>query len=846
MKERIGSKLNRYLLLDLLGEGGVGAVFKARDETLQRFVAVKVLHTQFARQANFRERFLLEARASASMDHPGIVKVYDFGQSEDLLYIVMEYIPGSNLRELLENLQVADRWMPLPEAVELACQVSLAIDYAHKQRVLHRDIKPDNIMLKMGQSGSLPYRPVLTDLGLARLLGEQSITQVGMSMGTPAYMSPEQAIGQTMDKRSDVYSLGILLFELVTGRLPFPATTITEAIRYHTQEPPPQPSDLCKDCPVSLEATILKALEKDPADRFQSAKSLAQALSQPDTPKDTIIQSATLIEVSQQLAQEPLTTEEPAPVPVTSIEQAEVTKETEIEQLVIKTQMKAWIEPVDLSVEPGEQVQATLKVINQGNLTSDLEISVSGAPAEWLIGLPTKIQLQPGGSHDLRLSVQPPRISQSQARSYPLQFSITNLQAAGQTVEVGCTLTVGRFSQFTSELSPLQVHAGKIAQVLIENQGNTQDSFIVSLEDRSQQLKFDPPRVEKTILGGQEASFEFRAFSQVPAKLFNKQFHPYFARVNSITTDEQILEGQVLTKARIPVWALVLPILACVFIFIMVGVLPIAPGGQTWIAALAAPTATPTIMASLTPAPVIPSPIVTSTPAIILTLTPSITPVSSSTPTEPEPTPTERPGLVLWDLSHGPRESETGVFYDLDGMYSQLNNLLEENDITLVPNHDPLEEIDLDRYSMIVIAMPSAIGQSYTPTEAEVIAQFINRGGSLLILAETPGFTNRINELTNYLGIDVGQSIISESPLILGDHPIFQNVDQVSFVFNGGSLSINNDQAQAIAWQDGLDAIAAIEDHLGKVVVVGDSNLFDNRGLYRNQQFVLNLFRWLQ
>jgi serine/threonine protein kinase len=830
----------------LLGEGGVGAVFKARDETLQRFVAVKVLHSQFARQPDFRKRFLLEARASASMDHPGIVKVYDFGQAEDLLFIVMEYIPGSNLRELLERMRTEDRWMPLPEAVELAGQVSLAIDYAHEQRVLHRDIKPDNIMLKRGQSGSLPYRPVLTDLGLARLLGEQSITQVGVSMGTPAYMSPEQAMGQSMDKRSDVYSLGILLFELVTGRLPFPATTITEAIRYHTQEPPPQPSDFCKDCPASLEATILKALEKDPADRFQSAESLAKALSHPDTPTDAVIETATLIEFNQQLVQEPLTTEEPASVPITSIQQAEVIKQTEIEQLVKEPQTKAWIEPVELSVEPGDQVQATMTILNQVDMITDFEISVSGIPTEWLIGLPGKIQLPPGGSHQLRLSIQPPRNSQSQARSYPLQFSITNLQAPHQTIEVGCTLAVGGFSQFTSELSPRQVRAGQIAQILIENRGNTQDTFVVSLEDRYQQLGFDPSRIEKTILDGQGATIEFRALSQAPAKLFKRQLHPFIARVNSSTADEQILEGQVVTKARIPVWALILPILACLFIFVMIGVLPIAPGGQTWIAALAARTATPTIPATLTSAPSIPSPSLTSTPVATLTLTPSITPLSSSTPTEPEPTPTEEPDLVMWDLSHGPRQSDTGVSYDLDGMYSQLNNLLEENDITLVPNHDPLEEVDLDRYSMIVIAMPSATGQNYTPAEAEVIAQFIDRGGSLLILAETPDFTNRINEVIAYLDIDVGQSVISESPLILGDHLIFQNVDQVSFFFNGGSLNVRNDQARVIAWQDGLDAIVVIENLPGKVVVIGDSNLFDNRGLYSNQQFALNLFRWLQ
>ncbi len=293
MNERIGTHLNRYLLQELLGEGGMGSVFKGYDETLHRFVAVKVLHPHFAKQPKFQERFLREARAAAAMDHAGIVKVYDFGQSDDLLFIVMEFIPGSNLRELLTDLRATNRWISLPEAVELGRQVCLAIDYAHLHGILHRDIKPDNIMVKVDQSGILPYRPVLTDLGLARLLDEQAITQVGESMGTPAYMSPEQAMGETTDVRSDVYSLGVLLFELVTGQVPFPAKTITEAIRYHTRESVPCPTSINPDIPAPLEAVILKTLEKDPGDRIPDAGSLAQALersltSQADISTETV------------------------------------------------------------------------------------------------------------------------------------------------------------------------------------------------------------------------------------------------------------------------------------------------------------------------------------------------------------------------------------------------------------------------------------------------------------------------------------------------------------------------------------------------------------------------------
>ncbi len=302
MEELIGKTLNRYQIIELLGEGGMGAVYRGHDVTLQRDVAIKVMHTHLSRKSDFQERFLQEARTAARLNHPSIVAVYDFGQAQGMLYIVMEFIPGNNLRGMIHQLRVKKQWFPLDEAIGLISHITSAVGYAHDNGILHRDIKPANIMLQPTPANGLPYRPILTDLGLAKLIEASGLTQEGTAIGTPPYMSPEQTLGEKTDSRADVYSLGILLYELAVGQLPFPIKTLTDAIRYHNQEIPPPPSTFVPDFPPALETVILKAIAKSPTDRYIDAAVFGQALEQLSTtgslthiPKTSLTEQVSLL-----------------------------------------------------------------------------------------------------------------------------------------------------------------------------------------------------------------------------------------------------------------------------------------------------------------------------------------------------------------------------------------------------------------------------------------------------------------------------------------------------------------------------------------------------------------------
>ncbi len=276
MVDVLGMRLGRYEIQERLGRGGMATVYKARDTNLERSVAVKVLHDYLADEADFKQRFEREAKLVAALNHPNIVQIYDSDETaingQPVYYMVMAYITGQSLRHVMETRHAAGESLTPKEIMTIMESVCGALGYAHMQGMVHRDVTPGNILFN--ENGTI----VLADFGLARLVSGARLTQTGMTTGTPIYMPPEQGMGLPGDSRSDLYSLGVILYEMLTGRAPYEADSAFAIIMKHVNDPVPPLKLLgapdMSNAPIALAAVVGRALAKNPDQRYQSAEQM--------------------------------------------------------------------------------------------------------------------------------------------------------------------------------------------------------------------------------------------------------------------------------------------------------------------------------------------------------------------------------------------------------------------------------------------------------------------------------------------------------------------------------------------------------------------------------------------
>lgn len=279
-------QLGRYEVISELGQGAMGVVYKAKDPLIDREVAIKTINLSLAQEEReeYEARFYQEAKAAGRLSHPNIVTIYDVGRSDDIAYIAMEYLHGRELRDILNDNKI----LPINQVLDITAQVALGLSYAHEHHIVHRDVKPSNIMVV--SDGHVK----ITDFGIARMASAAVRTQTGMVLGSPKYMSPEQVMGKLTDQRSDIFSLGVMLYEMLTGQAPFMGENVN-AIMYQTLNAiPVSPSNINSNVPEMLNYIVAKALAKDLDSRYQNSRDFANDLRacQAELPKEIAKSSA--------------------------------------------------------------------------------------------------------------------------------------------------------------------------------------------------------------------------------------------------------------------------------------------------------------------------------------------------------------------------------------------------------------------------------------------------------------------------------------------------------------------------------------------------------------------------
>jgi serine/threonine-protein kinase len=270
--DKIPDSIGNYKILGRLGRGGMGDIYKAIQNPLNRIVALKVLPPHFVRDEEFAKRFEIEARAISLLQHQNIVSIYEYGEEEGYRFFAMQFVDGMDLSQLIEG----HREVPISAVIDFSRQISRGLLYAHHHNVIHRDIKPQNILIDRNKIAKL------SDFGIAKIYSGTNITMTGFTLGTPEYMSPEQALGKKIDHQTDIYSLGIVMYEMLTRQLPFTGGDAMAVAYKQVHDQPVLPSQKRRDTPKRLELIVLKALKKEREDRYQSIEEMLDHLDSVD------------------------------------------------------------------------------------------------------------------------------------------------------------------------------------------------------------------------------------------------------------------------------------------------------------------------------------------------------------------------------------------------------------------------------------------------------------------------------------------------------------------------------------------------------------------------------------
>ncbi len=563
MTDWIGRRIDQYHIEALLGRGGMGAVYRARDTYLGRPVALKVMHPHFAAQLTFKQRFQQEARAVAQLDHPSIVKLFTFNAAAEPLYMVLEYVPGGSLGRHLRQIQAHQQHLPLGEVLELLAQVAEALAYAHRQGIIHRDIKPDNVLLKPLEQPDRPGQPALravtTDFGLAKLHAGGLETQPGQLMGTLAYMSPEQVLGPEVDGRSDLYAVGVMLYQLVTGQLPCPADNPAAVITYHRQGQRISPATHRPGLPPHLVQLLEQALARRPDERFQTGEALAAALRAATTTLDP----ATLntLEPPESTASLMVQLQAEAKASRTLSGEGEIEAEAQPDPIIPTDPLP--LIPIRLQLEhpyptltPGELARLKLHLSHTGPEPETYQITLSQLPAGWMTVPAQPVTLQPGESRTLSLGLHPPLGGETRVGPYPFRLLATAMSSGQPVAGVAGTLTILPLERFSLTLELPQLKRPGQLELLIHNEGNVALRYLAQARP-SDGVEVTLPGAPQDVPAGESVRLPVRVQATERKWVGRAQHIEFEIVVRSSTGGRHTVPGRVRLPPRLPMAAVI-------------------------------------------------------------------------------------------------------------------------------------------------------------------------------------------------------------------------------------------------------------------------------------------------
>jgi len=580
--DMVGQQIEHYEIVEVIGGGGMGTVYRAYDINLARPVAIKIMHQQFANRPEFQQRFQQEAQAAARLNHPSIVAVYHFGRQPNLLYIVMTYVQGLSLGAYLKQLGQRNQVVKLNETLTLLAQVADALGYAHRQGVVHRDVKPDNIIItrldRPDRIDEPQLRAVMTDFGLAKLLEGGIETQSGSFMGTLPYMSPEQVMAKPLDGRSDIYSLGVILYQLATGQLPFDIKTPTDAVMKHLHEMPPQPESIQPALPASVSRIILKALAKKPEDRYQTGGDLAGALRQAAQEMDADVVAAELAEESDMVS---LVTKVEEHLPQILLDMAEPDDSTD--RLVVSkgtdtpTTRKLLSSP--LIIGRSDEVDITLPETAVSRQHARLEerdgswyvIDLGSTNGTFMGGSRLPANVAVNWKMHQELHIGPFALAWRRATqplfspAEPVEHATPSRPPSGppsrppQPVAVPAPVSPRPSAPpapFQSDMRPKRLTNEGICRLLVLNNSRQPAAITLDVRDPKQVLMVDNNHKTVNVAANGRGVIDFRLMVGKRPLLFRRTY-PFQIQVSPPYTDPQIHEGQLVARPRLPGWFLI-------------------------------------------------------------------------------------------------------------------------------------------------------------------------------------------------------------------------------------------------------------------------------------------------